>query len=144
MLVGQAGSWAHELPDVTLTGAVDDDELAAIYTGARALVFPSDDEGFGLPPIEALACGTPVAACDVPALREVLDGRATLTPVDDLDALIVSAESLRRPAPAPPRWSWADAAAATWEVYEQALCAPVRWRGARRRVAAARVRPPAA
>ena len=55
---------------------VNDDELAAIYTGAHALVFPSDDEGFGLPPVEALACGTPVAACDVPALREVLDGRA--------------------------------------------------------------------
>ena len=74
VLVGPAGRWASELPASMLTGAVDDDELAAIYTGAHALVFPSDDEGFGLPPVEALACGTPVAACDVPALREVLDG----------------------------------------------------------------------
>jgi alpha-1,3-rhamnosyl/mannosyltransferase len=133
VLVGQVGPWARELQGVTLTGAVNDDELAAIYTGAHALVFPSDDEGFGLPPIEALACGTPVAASDVPALREVLDGRATLTAVDDLDGLMLSAESLRRPAPAPPEWSWNDAAAATWEVYEQALGAPRTWRGPRRR-----------
>jgi glycosyltransferase involved in cell wall biosynthesis len=133
VLVGQTGRWARELPNVTLTGAVTDDELAAIYTGAHALVFPSDDEGFGLPPIEALACGTPVAACDVPALREVLEGRAALTAVDDLDALIASAESLTRPAPDPPSWSWDDAATATWDVYEDALSAPTGWRGAKRR-----------
>jgi glycosyltransferase involved in cell wall biosynthesis len=105
---------------VIITGQVTDDALAALYTGARALVFPSDEEGFGLPPVEALACGTPVAASDVPALREVLEGRATLIPVDDLDGLIAAAESARRPAPAAPAWSWDDAAAATWEVYAQA------------------------
>jgi glycosyltransferase involved in cell wall biosynthesis len=110
---------------------VSDDELAAIYTGAHALVLPSDDEGFGLPPIEALACGTPVAACDLPALREVLGGRASLTAVDDLGELVRAAESLERPAPAPPPWSWTDAAAATWEVYDEAARAPARWRGAR-------------
>jgi glycosyltransferase involved in cell wall biosynthesis len=133
VLVGPTGSWARELPDVTLTGAVDDDALAAIYTGAHALVFPSDDEGFGLPPVEALACGTPVAASDVPALREVLDGRAALTAVDDLDGLMLSAEALRRPAPPPPSWSWGDAAAATWNVYNEAATASRTWRGARRR-----------
>jgi alpha-1,3-rhamnosyl/mannosyltransferase len=133
VLVGSTGRWARELPDVTLTGAVTDDELAAIYTGAHALVFPSDDEGFGLPPIEALACGTPVAACDLPVLREVLDGRATLCDVDDLDALMAAAEAAVRPAPAPPAWTWDDAAAATWQVYADAANAPVTWRGARRR-----------
>jgi glycosyltransferase involved in cell wall biosynthesis len=135
VLVGPTARWARELPDVTLTGAVTDDELAAIYSGAHALVFPSDEEGFGLPPIEALACGTPVAACDVPALREVLDGRAELAEVDDLDGLIRAAESLRRPAPAPPAWTWRDAAGATWDVYAETLQAPARWRGARRRPA---------
>jgi glycosyltransferase involved in cell wall biosynthesis len=132
VLVGPTGRWAQELPDVMLTGAVTDDELAAIYTGAHALVFPSDDEGFGLPPVEALACGTPVAASDVPALREVLDGRAALSPVDDLDALMISAEALRRPAPPPPAWTWSDAAAATWDVYCEAASAPKRWRAAHR------------
>jgi len=133
VLVGQAGRWASELPDVTLTGGVSDDELAAIYTGAHALVFPSDDEGFGLPPVEALACGAPVAACDVPALREVLDGRATFVEVDDLDSLIAAAEAAGRPAPAPPPWTWRDAAERTWGVYEDATEAPTVWRGARRR-----------
>ena len=73
VLAGPAGPWARELPDVTLTGELSDDDLAAVYSGAHALVYPSDDEGFGLPPIEALACGTPVAASDVAAVREVMD-----------------------------------------------------------------------
>jgi glycosyltransferase involved in cell wall biosynthesis len=133
VLVGSTGPWARELPDVLLTGGVTDDELAAIYSGAHALVFPSDDEGFGLPPVEALACGTPVAACDVPALREVLDGHAMLRSVEDMDGLIAAAESARRPAPAPLSWTWDDAAAATWEVYAQAAGEPDGWRSPRRR-----------
>ncbi len=135
VLVGPAGRWTDELPGVVLTGAVDDEQLAAIYTGAHALVLASDDEGFGLPPVEALACGTPVAACDIPAVREVLGDRVSLTPADDLDTLIADAESLTRPAPTPPTWSWDDAARLTWDVYEQALstasirrAAPVRAR----------------
>jgi glycosyltransferase involved in cell wall biosynthesis len=121
VLVGPAGRWARELPGVIVTGQVSDEELAAIYTGAHALVVPSDEEGFGLTPVEALACGTPVVACDVPALREVLEGRATLTDVQDLEGLIATAESARRPAPKPPPWTWAQAAAATWQVYADAL-----------------------
>ena len=121
VLVGPVSRWAREIPGVHLTGAVPDDELAAIYSGAHALVFPSDADSFGLPPVEALACGTPVAACDVPALREVLAGRVILSDVDDLNALVRHAEGLSRPAPALPQWTWGDVAAATWEVYERAL-----------------------
>ncbi len=135
VLVGATGSWSRELKDVTLTGVVTDDELAAIYTGAHALVFPSDDEGFGLSPIEALACGTPVVASDVPALREVLHGRARLVAVEDLDGLVAAAEAAQRPAPPPLGWTWAQAAEATIEVYEEALRAPAKWRGARRHLA---------
>ena len=121
VLVGDPGQWARELDGVILTGAIEDDELAAIYSGARALVFPSDDEGFGLPTVEALACGTPVVACDVPALREVLGDRATLVDCDDLAGLVAAAEAAERPAPAPPAWTWADAARATWDSYERAV-----------------------
>jgi len=128
VLVGAAGPWARELPDVILTDRVDDDELAAIYTGAHALVFASDDEGFGLPPVEALACGTPVVACDVPAVREALGDRAEFCPVDDLDALIRLGEQAMRPAPAALTFTWSDAAAATWAVYEDARDAPAKWR----------------
>jgi glycosyltransferase involved in cell wall biosynthesis len=133
VLVGAAGRWARELPDVRLTGEVNDEQLAAIYTGAHALICPSDDEGFGLPLVEALACGTPVAACDVPAVREVLGGRCALADVGDLEGLILAAEGARRPAPPPLEWTWEDAAHATWDVYEEALRAPARWRGAARR-----------
>ncbi len=132
VLVGSTGRWARELKDVTLTGEVSDDDLAAIYTGAHALVYASRDEGFGLPPVEALACGTPAVACDCPAVREVLGDRIELTAIDDLDSLIATAEAAQRPAPAPPAWTWEDAAAATWDVYAEALNAPVVWRGKRR------------
>jgi len=121
VLVGAAKRWAHELPNVTLTGQVTDDELAALYSGARALVLCSDDEGFGLPPVEALACGTPVVACDVPAVREVLGDRATFVEPDDFDGLLRTAAEASRPAPAPPAWTWEDAAYATWAVYREAI-----------------------
>jgi glycosyltransferase involved in cell wall biosynthesis len=120
VLVGKHQRWAAELPGVHLTGHVPDDDLAAIYTGAHALVFPSDDEGFGLPPVEALACGTPVAAAEVSALREVLGDRATFVEPGDMAGLVAAAEAATRPAPPPPAWTWADAARATWETYERA------------------------
>jgi len=120
VLVGPVRPWARQLQGVTLTGFVDDDELAALYSGARALVFPSDDEGFGLPPVEALACGTPVVAFDVPALREVLGERATFVAPGDMPALLAAGAAATRPAPAPPAWSWQDTARATWAVYRAA------------------------
>ncbi len=125
VLVGRHRRWAAELPGVHLTGHVSDADLAAIYTAAHALVLPSDDEGFGLPPVEALACGTPVAATDVPAVREVLGDRATFVEPGDMAGLLAAAEAATRPAPAPPPWTWADAARATWETYERA----VGWKG---------------
>jgi alpha-1,3-rhamnosyl/mannosyltransferase len=120
VLVGSASPWARELPDVILTGQVSDEQLAAIYSGAHALVLSSSEEGFGLPAVEALACGTPVAACAAPALREVLGGRATFVQPGDMHGLIAAAQAARRPAPAPPAWSWQDAARATWGVYADA------------------------
>ena len=121
VLVGPTHPWAHELPGVILTGQVDDEDLAAIYSGAHALVHPSEDEGFGMPAVEALACGTPVVACELPALREVLDTRVTFVQRGDLRALIAEAQRSQRPTPPPPPWSWQDAARATWAVYEQAV-----------------------
>jgi glycosyltransferase involved in cell wall biosynthesis len=117
VMVGSTRPWAHELPDVILTGQVGDEQLAAIYSGAHALVLSSTDEGFGLPAVEALACGTPVVACDAPALREVLGERATFVAPGDMAGLIKAAEAVSRPAPPPPSWSWREAARATWGVY---------------------------
>jgi glycosyltransferase involved in cell wall biosynthesis len=123
VLVGSTRPWAHELPNVLLTGRVSDDHLAAIYTGAHALVLPSEGEGFALQAVEALACGTPVVAFHSPALREVLGERATFVEPGDVEALLRTAIQTHRPAPAPPAWSWADAARATWNVYARALAA---------------------
>jgi alpha-1,3-rhamnosyl/mannosyltransferase len=120
VLVGSTRPWAEKLPDVILTGQVSDDQLAAIYSAAHALVLSSTDEGFGLPAVEALACGTPVAACDAPALREVLGERASFVAPGDMRGLIAAAQAAKRPAPAPPAWSWQDAAHATWGVYASA------------------------
>ena len=121
VMVGPTCPWAHELPEVTLTGTVSDEHLAAIYSGAHALVLSSESEGFGLPGVEALACGTPVTACRTPALEEVLGERATFVEQGDMRSLIAAAEAATRPAPAPPAWSWQDAPRATWEVYSRAL-----------------------
>jgi glycosyltransferase involved in cell wall biosynthesis len=121
VLVGPTRPWAHELPDVILTGQVGDEDLAAIYSGAHALVLPSSHGGFGLQAVEALACGTPVVACDAGALREVLGDRATFVEQGDMRALMAAAESATRPAPAPLHWTWEDAARSTWGVYARAI-----------------------
>src|SRR5262249_3134286 len=57
-------------------GYVKEHQLPALYSGARVLAFPSFYEGFGLPPVEMLACGGAVIASDIPVLREVLRGKA--------------------------------------------------------------------
>jgi len=71
-------------PRAMFLGHVADGDLAALYAGASALVFPSLDEGFGLPVLEAFACGTPVLASTAGALPETAGGAALL--VDPLSA----------------------------------------------------------
>lgn len=122
VMVGPTRPWAErELAGTMLTGHVSDDDLAAILSGARALVFPSEDEGFGLPPVEALACGTPVVCSDIPTLREVLGDRATFVDPGDLGALLRAAMAAQRPAPPPLERTWEDVARETWAVYDAAL-----------------------
>jgi glycosyltransferase involved in cell wall biosynthesis len=65
---------------------VDRSTLAAIYRRSALLVIPSEREGFGLPLIEALSCGTPVVASDIPALREVGGDAVTYCGVGDVAA----------------------------------------------------------
>ncbi len=60
-----------------------DEELRALYSGAIALLMPSRDEGYGLPAVEAMACGAPVLAADRGGLPEACDGAALLLPFDD-------------------------------------------------------------
>ncbi|WP_258726390.1 glycosyltransferase [Cellulomonas sp. NS3] len=74
-------------PGVHLTGWLPDADLRTLVAGARALVLPSLDEGFGLPVVEALAAGRPVVTSRAPALLEVGGRHARTAPAEDADAL---------------------------------------------------------
>jgi glycosyltransferase involved in cell wall biosynthesis len=115
-------------------GPVSDERLPALYRGALAFVFPSLHEGFGLPPLEAMACGTPVVSSLATSLPEVV-GQAAL-PVDPLEVdsiasgidRIVGDEQLRRELRArglarAARFSWDESARRTWHALEGAASA---------------------
>ena len=72
---------------VRFLGFQPQETLAAFYRLARAFVFPSLYEGFGLPPLEAMACGTPVVTSNVSSLPEVAGGAALLVDPYDPDAI---------------------------------------------------------
>ena len=72
---------------VVRTGYVDDARLAALLAGATALAYPSRYEGFGFPPLQAMAACTPVVASDTPVLRETVGEGGMLVPVADVQAL---------------------------------------------------------
>ncbi len=78
--------------DILLPGFVPDELLPAIYSAADVLAFPSLYEGFGLPILEAMACGTPVVASRASCLPEVAEGAALLIDPTNVDGLAVSLE----------------------------------------------------
>jgi glycosyltransferase involved in cell wall biosynthesis len=78
---------------VTFTGYVDDRALRALYARALALVAPSFGEGFGLPLVEAMACGTPIITANLTAMPEVAKDAALTIDPRDLDAM---AEAMER------------------------------------------------
>ncbi len=82
--------WAAEAgvsDRVVFTGSVDDDEMVSILQGARLAVMPSLEEGFGLPVVEAAACGVPVICSNFTSLPEVLDEPAACFDPRDPDAI---------------------------------------------------------
>ena len=76
-------------PQVIRLPFVPDATLAALYRRATCLVVPSLAEGFGLPALEAMACGTPVVASRIPALEEVCaDAAEYFDPIEELSAVM--------------------------------------------------------
>jgi glycosyltransferase involved in cell wall biosynthesis len=111
-----------------LRGYVEKGELAELYRGAAALVLPSRFEGFGLPVLEAMACGTPVVAAPEPALREVAGDAAVYAEDGDYAGAVRRAldERERLSAAGIDRaklFSWEETARRTAAVYREVLSA---------------------
>jgi len=119
-------------PEVRLLGYVPDEELPALYREADLLVVPSRYEGFGLPALEAMACGTPVLAADSSSLPEIVGPAGELFPLGEpealaerIAALMESRDTLdamgRKGRTWASRFTWEETAARTLEVYREAL-----------------------
>jgi len=139
VLVGRIEPWGRReiedfssflSQDVFFTGYVPLTLLPYIYRGADAFVFPSLFEGFGLPPLEAMACGTPVVASRIPSICEVVQDAAILVDPHDQEGLaaallqILEDERLRqelreRGLRRAALFSWKETARKTLQVYEE-------------------------
>ncbi|WP_139905726.1 glycosyltransferase family 4 protein [Clostridium thermarum] len=120
---------------VVFTGFVEEDMLPILYNGAELFVYPSYYEGFGLPPLEAMSCGTPVITSNVSSIPEVVgDAGILIDPYDTtnlMEALVntlsdeklkehLSQAGLNRAA----QYSWKRTAAETLEVYKKIIGMP--------------------
>ena len=79
---------------VRFIGYTTDDELRALYSSCRISVYPSLYEGFGLPPLEAMACGAPVIASRIPAIEETVGHAAVLIDPTNVQELASSISQL--------------------------------------------------
>jgi glycosyltransferase involved in cell wall biosynthesis len=112
-------------------GYLSDVDLRSVVAGASALVLPSRDEGFGLPVLEALACDVPVVCSDLPALREVSGGHASLVPFGDVEAMGTALTNALATTPDAPTlaarrtytagFTWRRTAELTVEAYRRAM-----------------------
>ncbi|WP_404784189.1 glycosyltransferase family 4 protein [Altericista sp. CCNU0014] len=117
---------------VIFTGYVEDTDLSALYSGSSAFIFPSLYEGFGLPPLEAMQCGTPVITSNVTSLPEVVGDAGLMVNPADEDELCQAmltvlndkdlAQELRyKGLIRSKNFSWSKCAADTVEVYKKVL-----------------------
>jgi glycosyltransferase involved in cell wall biosynthesis len=142
VLAGSAGYGAEEImariersparARISVTGYVSPQQLAAAYRRASIFAFPSLDEGFGMPILEAMAAGTPVIASTSSALPEVARDAAVLVAPEDTHPLAAALHDLtgneelrrdlaRRGIDRARSFTWAKAVRETWQVYQDLL-----------------------
>jgi len=130
--IGERLSRSRHAGRIVLPGFVADDDLPALYSGALAFVFPGENEGFGLPLLEAMACGVPVVAADTPVSREVAGDAACLLDMSDPQALAFGLAQLSNDEPRRQDltargqrqagcFTWREAAERTMAVYRDVL-----------------------
>ena len=118
--------------DIRALGFVDDKDLPALYRAAEVFVYPSLYEGFGLPPIEAMACGCPVISSACGSLEEVVGQAAAMVDPEDIDSLAQQLTALAGDAglrerlralglEQAQRFNWQKTAAQTLEVYRHVV-----------------------
>jgi glycosyltransferase involved in cell wall biosynthesis len=124
--IGRLGDKVHHLD------AIQPSDLPGIYNLARVLAHPAWYEGFGLPPLEAMACGTPVVVSDSSSLPEVVGDAGLVVPAGDADAWRKALEKVlgdqdlaadlrRRGILRAAEFSWSRSAAMTWGVIDEAV-----------------------
>jgi glycosyltransferase involved in cell wall biosynthesis len=118
--------------DIVFPGYIADADLPAVYGGAEAYVYPSLYEGFGLPPLEAMACGTPVICSSAASLPEVVGDAALSFDPCDTSALSTAlirlradselrADLQRKGLDRATQFSWERCADETLNVYREAM-----------------------
>jgi alpha-1,3-rhamnosyl/mannosyltransferase len=142
VLAGKKGWMVNELDkqlrrsavgrNVLFTGYLNDEELCALYSSCKLFVYPSLYEGFGLPPLEAMACGATVIAGRIPSISEVLGSAARLVSPHSATELAEAMRELlegdrlreelgRAGQKRASQYSWSLTAARTREIYEEAI-----------------------
>lgn len=143
VIAGQRGWKYHEVFDfldnnpelkkaVIMLGFVEDHDLPALYNLATLLVFPSVFEGFGLPPLEAMCCGTPVVASNMTSIPEVVEDAGILADPSDIQKMtegvisLLKDENLRKEyskkgIEQSKKFSWKRAAKETVQAYEEVM-----------------------
>ena len=130
-LINSANLDADIIKDIVIVDFVSKDDLVTLYNAATIFVYPSIIEGFGLPPLEAMSCGTPVITSNVPAMNEVIgDAGVLINPMDTSEISRALEKLLRSPSlreelsykglERSKDFSWKKTASSTLEAFKRA------------------------